>query len=136
MAALSEKVKGGWSKLAGARARTLGCGVMVRPVPCARGVLFHAAVLAAGGGALLLLPDAHMFALQAAGAFKGQAIGGISHFVSALKGNLIWLGGTAMGLIIAVVGIMFLAGHSRAHDVALKTVIGLAILASVGGIVA
>jgi hypothetical protein len=41
-----------------------------------------------------------------------------------------------MGLVIAVVAIMFMAGHSRAHDVALKTIVGLAILASISGIVA
>jgi hypothetical protein len=38
--------------------------------------------------------------------------------------------------VIAVVAIMFMAGHSRAHDVALKTIVGLAILASISGIVA
>lgn len=81
-------------------------------------------------------PDAHLHALDAAGAFKGEEIAGISKFVEKIKGNLVWLGGTAMGLIIAVVGIMFLAGHSRAHDVAIKTLVGLAILASISGIVA
>ncbi len=102
-------------------------------------------VLAAGGGlaaiilasaVLTLLPDAHLHALNAAGAFKGEAIGGVSNFVDKLKGNLVWLGGTAMGLVIAVVGIMFMAGHSRAHDVAIRTIVGLAILASLSGIIA
>jgi hypothetical protein len=82
------------------------------------------------------LPAAHMYALNAAGAFKGGEIGGIANFVDKLKGNLVWLGGTAMGLVIAVVGIMFMAGHSRAHDIAIKTLVGLAILASISGIVA
>jgi hypothetical protein len=82
------------------------------------------------------LPGAHMFALNAAGAFKGEAIGGVANFVEKLKGNLVWLGGTAIGLVIAVVGIMFMAGHSRAHDIAIKTLVGLAILASISGIVA
>ena len=77
-----------------------------------------------------------MHALNAAGAFKGEAIGGIANFVEKLKGNLVWLGGTAMGLVIAVVGIMFMAGHSRAHDIAIRTIAGLAILASISGIVA
>jgi hypothetical protein len=77
-----------------------------------------------------------MDALDAAGAFKGGEIGGVAHYVDALKGNIVWLGGTAMGLVIAVVGILFMAGHSRAHDIAIKTIAGLAILASISGIVA
>jgi hypothetical protein len=85
---------------------------------------------------LVILPAAHLHALNAAGAFKGEAIGGVSNFVEKLKGNLVWLGGTAMGLVIAVVGIMFMAGHSRAHDVAIRTIVGLAILASLSGIIA
>jgi hypothetical protein len=84
----------------------------------------------------VLAPHAQTHALNAAGAFKGEAIGGIANFVDKLKGNLVWLGGTAMGLVIAVVGIMFMAGHSRAHDIAIRTIAGLAILASISGIVA
>ncbi len=95
---------------------------------------FAAIILA--GALMTLLPDAHLHALDAAGAFKGEAIGGVSNFVEKLKGNLVWLGGTAMGLVIAVVGIMFMAGHSRAHDVAIRTIVGLAILASLSGIIA
>lgn len=83
-----------------------------------------------------LFPGAHMYALNAAGAFKGGEIGGVANFAEKLKGNLVWLGGTAIGLVIAVVGIMFMAGHSRAHDIAIKTLVGLAILASISGIVA
>jgi hypothetical protein len=75
-------------------------------------------------------------ALQAAGAFNGTPIGGVQAFVDKLRGNLVWLGGTAMGLVIAVVGIMFMAGHSRAHDLAIRTIAGLAVLASISGIVA
>jgi hypothetical protein len=78
----------------------------------------------------------HTHALNAAGAFSGTPISGVQTFVDKLKGNLVWLGGTAMGLIIAVVGIMFMAGHSRAHDIAIRTLVGLAILASISGIVA
>lgn len=101
------------------------------------GRLAVAAVAAAAAGAVVLLvPGGELWALKAAGAFNGHAIAGVEHFVNALKGNLVWLGGTAMALVIAVVGILFLAGHSRAHDIALKTAIGLAILASIGGIVA
>jgi hypothetical protein len=81
-------------------------------------------------------PHVQMHALNAAGAFSGTPISGVQNFVDKLKGNLVWLGGTAMGLIIAVVGIMFMAGHSRAHDIAIRTIAGLAILASISGIVA
>ena len=97
-----------------------------------------AAVLGAGALALALALAlaGQVHALEAAGAFKGEAISGVAEFISKLKGNLVWLGGTAMGLIIAVVGIMFMAGHSRAHDLAIRTLIGLAILASISGIVA
>jgi hypothetical protein len=93
-------------------------------------------VLALVAVALLLLAGEHLHALNAAGAFSGTPISGVQKFVDKLKGNLVWLGGTAMGLVIAVVGIMFMAGHSRAHDLAIRTIAGLAILASISGIVA
>jgi hypothetical protein len=98
------------------------------------------AALLLGGVAILAIvlcaPQAHTHALNAAGAFSGTPISGVQTFVDKLKGNLVWLGGTAMGLVIAVVGIMFMAGHSRAHDLAIRTLVGLAILASISGIVA
>jgi len=92
--------------------------------------------LLAGVAVVGVLPDGHVHALNAAGAFNGTPIGGVQNFVEKLKGNIVWLGGTAMGLVIAVVGIMFMAGHSRAHDIAIRTIAGLAILASISGIVA
>jgi len=85
---------------------------------------------------MVVLVVGHTHALQAAGAFNGTPISGVQTFVDKLRGNLVWLGGTAMGLVIAVVGIMFMAGHSRAHDLAIRTIVGLAILASISGIVA
>ncbi|MGO9490131.1 MAG: PASTA domain-containing protein [Solirubrobacteraceae bacterium] len=94
------------------------------------------ATVALALGLLLILLGAHAHALQAAGAFNGTPISGVQTFVEKLRGNLVWLGGTAMGLVIAVVGIMFMAGHSRAHDLAIRTLMGLAILASISGIVA
>lgn len=94
------------------------------------------ALAAVGVLVVMVAGGAHVWALEAAGAFKGTPIGGVAKFVDELKGNLVWLGGTAMGLVIAVVGIMFMAGHSRAHDIAIRTIAGLAILASVSGIVA
>ncbi len=100
---------------------------------CERRRCWRAAVALA---AIALAPDAHTHALNAAGAFSGTPISGVQTFVDKLKGNLVWLGGTAMGLVIAVVGIMFMAGHSRAHDLAIRTLVGLAILASISGIVA
>jgi hypothetical protein len=100
----------------------------------ARLAVLLGALAAAGIG--VLLPDGHVHALNAAGAFNGTPINGVQNFVDKLKGNLVWLGGTAMGLVVAVVGIMFMAGHSRAHDIALRTIAGLAILASISGIVA
>jgi hypothetical protein len=92
-------------------------------------------VLTLAAVAIIVLAG-HTHALNAAGAFSGTPVSGVQTFVDKLKGNLIWLGGTAMGLVVAVVGIMFMAGHSRAHDVAIRTLVGLAILASISGIVA
>jgi hypothetical protein len=92
--------------------------------------------LAIGAAVIAVFPDATPHALNAAGAFKGEEIAGVAKFVEKLQGSLVWLGSTAMGLVIAVVAIMFMAGHSRAHDVAIKTLVGLAILASISGIVA
>lgn len=89
-----------------------------------------------GGVALAVFPDAHALALNAAGAFKGTPIPEVQTFVDKLKGSLVWLGITLAGLVIAVIALMFLAGHSRAHDLAIKTGVGLMILASISGIVA
>jgi hypothetical protein len=81
------------------------------------------------GAVLLTIPTAHVDALKAAGAFKGEAI-------EKLKGNVVWLGGVLMGLVIAVVALMFVSGHSRAQDLVIRTAVGLMILASISGIVA
>lgn len=50
---------------------------------------------------LVAFPDSHAHALNAAGAFKGTPITGVQNFVEKLKGSLVWLGGTAMSLVIA-----------------------------------
>lgn len=107
----------------------------------AHGSRFAAAIAATGllvlaAALVMILEPVQMHALNAAGAFSGTPISGVQNFVDKLKGNLVWLGGTTMGLVVAVVGIMFMAGHSRAHDVAIRTIAGLAILASISGIVA
>ncbi|HEV3072142.1 MAG TPA: hypothetical protein VGY76_12045 [Solirubrobacteraceae bacterium] len=99
-------------------------------------VVFALLTLLVAVALLGALSEGHLDALNAAGAFHGTPISGVHNFVEKLKGSLVWLGGTAMSLVIAVVGIMFMAGHSRAHDVAIKTIAGLAILASISGIVA
>ena len=99
-------------------------------------VVFALLTLLVAVALLGVLSGGHLDALNAAGAFHGTPISGVQNFVEKLKGSLVWLGGTAMSLVIAVVGIMFMAGHSRAHDVAIKTIAGLAILASISGIVA
>jgi hypothetical protein len=113
-----------------AQARRLRRTAQIAAVICALiGLLVGVVILGA-------LPDGHVHALNAAGAFKGGEIEGVAKLVDKLKGNIVWLGGTAMGLVVAVVGIMFMAGHSRAHDLAIKTLVGLAILGSISGIVA
>ena len=103
-------------------------GHRTRTVAAALAVVTVAALVAVAGG--------HLHALEAAGAFQGTPIAGVEQFVDKLKSNLVWLGATAMALVIVVVGLLFMAGHSRAQDFAIKTLVGLAILASVGGIVA
>ncbi|HLB21348.1 MAG TPA: hypothetical protein VK605_04525 [Solirubrobacteraceae bacterium] len=92
--------------------------------------------LLAGALVLAALPDPTLHALNSAGAFHGTPIDGVQTFVDRLKGNIVWLGATVMGLVIAVVGIMFMVGHRQAHDIAIRTITGLAILASISGIVA
>jgi len=99
----------------------------MRPVVLVGAVAVVAALLASNG---------YVHALQAAGAFQGTPISGVENFINSLKGNLVWLGGTVMALVVVVVGLLFMAGHSRAQDYAIKTIVGLAIIASVGGIVA
>jgi hypothetical protein len=41
-----------------------------------------------------------------------------------------------MGLAVTVIAILYMAGHRQAHEIALKTGVGLFILASAIGIVA
>jgi len=105
----------------------------------------HAALLLALGtlmgtaiavAVLVAFPDSRAHALDAAGSFKGTPIPEVQAFVEKLKGSLVWLGITLTSLVIAVIALMFLAGHSRAHDLAIKTGVGLLILASISGIVA
>lgn len=119
-------------------ALTLGRFHVPRPRSTVQVVLTicTATALLLGAVAVAMFSVGHLDALTAAGAFKGTPIPGVQSIVERLKGNLVWLGGTAMGLVISVVALMHMAGHSRAHDTALKALAGIAILASISGIVA
>ena len=63
------------------------------------------------------------------------AISGVANFVNSIKGNIIWLAATAVGLMAAVVGFLFMSGHSRAQDYAIKGACGMLIIVAVPGIV-
>jgi hypothetical protein len=78
----------------------------------------------------------HVDALKAAGLAGGSAIGGVSSFFGALTKNLVWLGVTVVGFAIVLIAILFLSGHSRAHDIALKVGVGVFLLVAAPGIVA
>lgn len=78
----------------------------------------------------------HVDALRAAGLAGGSAIGGVAGFFSAITSNLVWLGVTIVGFAIVLIAILFLSGHSRAHDVALKVGVGVFLLIAAPGIVA
>ncbi|HTC58826.1 MAG TPA: hypothetical protein VK691_01785 [Solirubrobacteraceae bacterium] len=86
--------------------------------------------------ALCLLLGGHVDALKAAGLAGGSAIGGVSGFFSAITSNLVWLGVTVVGFAIVLIAILFLSGHSRAHDIALKVGVGVFLLIAAPGIVA
>lgn len=78
----------------------------------------------------------HLDALKAAGlGGSGSAIQGLGAFIDHIKGNLTWLVLTGAGLIVLVIGAMFLIGHSRATDYAVKAGVGFAIIAGGTGIV-
>ena len=98
------------------------------------------ALTTAAGAALLLAAtqaQGQIAALKAAGGFKDvKPIEGVSRFVDGLQGNLSWLFITALILVVLTVGFLFMSGHSRAHEYALRVVVGAAIVASAGGIVA
>jgi len=75
-------------------------------------------------------------ALNAAGVTGGTPIAGLGQFVSRLRGNLIWVAVTVVGIAVIGIGLLFLFGHSRAQDYAIKALMGAAIIASGSGIVA
>jgi hypothetical protein len=87
-------------------------------------------------GALAGVLAPHVDALKAAGLAGGTAIGGVAGFFDALKSNLVWLGVTVVGFALVLIAILFLSGHSRAHDIALKVGVGVFLLVAAPGIVA
>jgi hypothetical protein len=46
------------------------------------------------------------------------------------------LGVTVVGFALVLIAILFLSGHSRAHDIALKVGVGVFLLVAAPGIVA
>jgi hypothetical protein len=111
-----------------------------RTVTAAAPAAVAVAALAALALAALAITGHHILgadALKAAGGFKDvKPIQGVGNFVDALKGNLSWLVITALTLVVLVVGFLFMVGHSRAHDFAIRVIVGVAIVACAGGIVA
>ena len=85
---------------------------------------------------LCVLSGAHVDALKAAGLAGGSAIDGVAGFFSALTKNLVWLGVTVIGFAITLIAILFLSGHHRAHEIALKVGVGVFLLIAAPGIVA
>ena len=93
-------------------------------------------VLAVTLAVLLVNAGGVLDALKAAGAFpEGGAIAGMKDFADSIKGNILWLGVTIGGAAIALCGLMFVIGHTRAQDIMFKTMIGFAIIAGCGGII-
>lgn len=85
--------------------------------------------------ALALVSGGHMEALKAANA-GGQAIAGVSDFITGITDNLKWLAAAVAAAAIVVIALLFLTGHSRAQDYAIRFGIGCAILAGGTGILA
>ncbi len=83
------------------------------------------------------LAGAHIVsALSAAGVDGGTPIAGFAAFIRSLKGNLVWVAATVAGIAVIGIGLLFLFGHSRAQDYAIKALLGAAIIASGTGIAA
>jgi len=98
-------------------------------------VLFTAVLVLVVTGEVILGAQI-VSALNAAGLTGGTPIAGLARFVDRLKSNLIWVAATVVGIGVIGIGLLFLMGHSRAQDIAIKALIGAAIVASGTGIVA
>jgi len=86
---------------------------------------------------VLLHADAgSVYALKAAGLnASGGVISGVSGLFDTLKSNVVWIAVTAIPTIIVVVGLLFLFGHSRAQDYAMRIALGVLVIVAAPGIV-
>lgn len=101
-----------------------------------RGALLFVVALVAFIAVELMLGTQIVGALNAAGVTGGTPIAGLGQFVTRLRGNLVWVAVTVVGIAVIGIGLLFLFGHSRAQDYAIKALMGAAIIASGSGIVA
>lgn len=101
-----------------------------------RGALLFVVALVAFIAVELVLGTQIVGALNAAGVTGGTPIAGLGQFVTRLRGNLVWVAVTVVGIAVIGIGLLFLFGHSRAQDYAIKALMGAAIIASGSGIVA
>ncbi len=67
---------------------------------------------------------------------NGGAISGVSGFFSALTANLIWIAVTVIGASVVAIGLLFILGHSRAQDYAIKVALGALVIVGAPGIMA
>lgn len=64
------------------------------------------------------------------------AIAGLERFIDHIRDNILWIGGTVGGAAVALCGLMFVIGHTRAQDIMFKTAVGFGIIAGASGIIA
>lgn len=86
-------------------------------------------------GVVGLLAGGSVDALKAAN-LGGSAIAGVDDFIADVTSNLKWLAGAVALAAVIVIGLLFLTGHSRAQDYAIRFGLGCAVLAGGTGIVA
>ena len=67
---------------------------------------------------------------------RWSAISGVNDWITGITDNLKWLAGAVAVAAVVVIGLLFLTGHSRAQDYAIRFGVGCAILAGGTGIVA
>jgi hypothetical protein len=111
---------------------------MITPTPhrSHASLAFYAPAVVAITTVELMVSGHLVAALNAAGVTGGTPIAGLGEFVSRLKSNLIWVAVTVVSITVIAIGLLFLFGHSRAQDYAIKALLGAAIIASGSGIVA
>lgn len=105
-----------------------------------RSVLLAGALLALCAiASLIVVAGLHgnVDALKAAGlSANGGVIAGVSGLFSTIKNNVVWLAVTAIPTILVVVGLLFVFGHSRAQDYAMRIALGILVIVAAPGIVA